>query len=322
MWHRRIASSVVNNHNQYQRSTISVYGEDVLRFLQNVVTNDTQRLATCDAGSVADTSSKTNILPNGRPQRTMYCHMLNSKGRSLFDVFLYGVADNQVIVDVASEKMAKLKSILAMYSLRQRIEISESSYRVWTGVQPEPGVDIVCEPDPRLPGLLGYRGLVSFDDDSASTSHQVTWEDPVEYIKRRLELGVAEGPEEIPEGSVPLEYNIDALNGIRFDKGCYIGQELMARTHYQGQIRKRIVPFHIEGEGKVGVDDDIIDSGSGQKVGVVKGSVDGVGIGMMRLSKVFSNGLDASPVELKTSSGVDIASYIPSWWPESYHDAT
>ena len=322
MWYRRIASSVVNNHNQYQRSTISVYGEDVLRFLQNVVTNDTQRLATSDTGLVADSSTKVNILPDGRPQRTMYCHMLNSKGRSLFDVFLYGVADDRVILDVASEKMAKIKSMLAMYSLRQRIEISESSCRVWTGVQPEPGVDLVCEPDPRLPGLLGYRGLVSSNDSPSKAQQQITCEDPIEYTKRRLELGVAEGPDEIPEGSVPLEYNIDALNGIRFDKGCYIGQELMARTHYQGQIRKRIVPFHIMGEGKVGVDDEIMDSGSGQKVGVVKGHVNGVGIGMMRLSKAFPNGVDAPPIELKTSSGIDIAAYIPVWWPESYYNAT
>lgn len=44
------------------------------------------------------------------------------------------------------------------------------------------------------------------------------------------------------ESSLPLEYNIDALNGISFHKGCYVGQELTARTYYQGMIRKRIMP--------------------------------------------------------------------------------
>lgn len=46
---------------------------------------------------------------------------------------------------------------------------------------------------------------------------------------------------------MPLEYNLDALNGVSYSKGCYVGQELVARTHHRGVIRKRLMPVSLEG---------------------------------------------------------------------------
>ena len=46
--------------------------------------------------------------------------------------------------------------------------------------------------------------------------------------------------------AVPLEYNMDGLHAINFAKGCYVGQELIARAHYQGAVRKRLMPASIE----------------------------------------------------------------------------
>lgn len=43
--------------------------------------------------------------------------------------------------------------------------------------------------------------------------------------------------------AIPLEYNMDGLNAISFTKGCYVGQELVARTHFRGMVRKRIMPI-------------------------------------------------------------------------------
>ena len=48
--------------------------------------------------------------------------------------------------------------------------------------------------------------------------------------------------------AVPLEYNLDALQGVSYTKGCYVGQELIARTHNRGVVRKRLMPITFEGD--------------------------------------------------------------------------
>ncbi len=58
---------------------------------------------------------------------------------------------------------------------------------------------------------------------------------------------------DMPAGSaVPLEYNLDGLNAISFSKGCYVGQELVARTHFQGMVRKRLMPVALQDESAAG----------------------------------------------------------------------
>lgn len=96
--------------------------------------------------------------------------------------------------------------------------------------------------DPRLPDL-GQRVILPADHQPDGTPVP----DEV-YTERRFRLGVAEGSSEIPSGAaLPLEYNLDALNGVSFSKGCYVGQELTARTHFQGVIRKRLMPLRLLG---------------------------------------------------------------------------
>ena len=46
--------------------------------------------------------------------------------------------------------------------------------------------------------------------------------------------------------AIPLEYNMEGLHALSFTKGCYVGQELIARAHYQGAIRKRLMPAAVE----------------------------------------------------------------------------
>ena len=56
-------------------------------------------------------------------------------------------------------------------------------------------------------------------------------------------LGVPNGGRAYPAGeALPLEGNIELLHGVSFKKGCYLGQELTARTHFRGVVRKRLVP--------------------------------------------------------------------------------
>ncbi|ELR18812.1 glycine cleavage Tprotein (aminomethyl transferase) domain containing protein [Acanthamoeba castellanii str. Neff] len=64
-----------------------------------------------------------------------------------------------------------------------------------------------------------------------------------EYRLHRILHAVPEGIDELePNVAVPLECNLDALNGVSYDKGCYLGQELTSRVHHTGVIRKRLMP--------------------------------------------------------------------------------
>lgn len=59
---------------------------------------------------------------------------------------------------------------------------------------------------------------------------------------------------------MPLEYNLDGLNGVSYTKGCYVGQELIARTHNRGVVRKRLMPIQIQGWWRLGSASRIIRS--------------------------------------------------------------
>jgi folate-binding protein YgfZ len=98
--------------------------------------------------------------------------------------------------------------------------------------------------DPRLP-QLGWRVLMTKGRTEFPTKQVIkVVQDESGYQELRYSVGVAEGAEELPHaGCFPLECNGDYVHGISFQKGCYIGQELTARTHHTGVVRKRIMPF-------------------------------------------------------------------------------
>ena len=90
--------------------------------------------------------------------------------------------------------------------------------------------------DPRSP-ILGYRGFVPKDFEHGHDNDEQTnilKEREYDYFLRLQ--GILEGIE--MSGLIPLECNLDSINGVNFEKGCYIGQELTARTHFTGLVRK------------------------------------------------------------------------------------
>ena len=104
--------------------------------------------------------------------------------------------------------------------------------------------DAPALPDPRVPAL-GYRLILPVSEDPLQVLPEPTHPcHPSLFTQLRYRLGVPEGSSETPLGkALPLEYNLDYMNGVSFHKGCYIGQELTARTHHTGVIRKRILPL-------------------------------------------------------------------------------
>ncbi|GKA02218.1 putative transferase, mitochondrial [Tanacetum coccineum] len=174
--------------------------------------------------------------------------------------------------------------------------------------------------DPRL-DCLGFRGI--FPSNSIPPMVEADTETAEEnYLLWRLERGVAEGSIEIPKGeAIPLEYNLAGLNAISFDKGCYIGQELIARSHHRGVIRKRLLPLKFlnesgaEVEQKVAPSSEVTSLKSGKKAGTVTTALGSRGLGVLRLEEAFK---ESGNLVIKGQEDVKVEPIRPEWWPTEW----
>ena len=118
-------------------------------------------------------------------------------------------------------------------------DVSESFhvYAAWGGVPP---FVPITAPDPRLPEA-GFRSL----SETTLTANATA----ADYAAHRIALGLPDGPPDLEvEKTLLLEAGFDELNGVAWDKGCYMGQELTARTKYRGLVERRLVPVAFAGE--------------------------------------------------------------------------
>lgn len=196
------------------RSIFRLSGEDTRDFLQGLVTNDVNRL---DEGLV-------------------YAALLTPQGKYLADFFL--VPDGaDVLLDVDASLAAMLLPRLTMYKLRAKVTIEATELQVkrGTGAQPDGAFA-----DPRH-SALGWRlyGTESGDDGS-------DWE-AIRVAHCIPQTGVELGPD-----TFILEAGFEALNGVDFRKGCYVGQEVTARMKHKTELRKGLARVAIEGDAAAG----------------------------------------------------------------------
>jgi folate-binding protein YgfZ len=182
--------------------------EDVRGFLQGLVTQDTLLVA---------------------PQAPQYAGLLSAQGKTMFDFLLWDDGAD-VLIDCARDAVADLTRRLGIYRLRRKISIApEEALAVhWSPDAVEGAV-----PDPRL-AALGWRWLAPAGGDSSDHSADDAW------LAHRLALGVPEGTAEIGD-ILWLETNAVELNGVSFNKGCYVGQENTARMNWRQKVNRRIV---------------------------------------------------------------------------------
>lgn len=189
-------------------------GEDAALFLQGLVTNDV-----------------TGALP-------VYAGLLTAQGKALFDFIVWPAgpstgAGATLLLDCEADTASDLVKRLSLYRLRRKLSIA---------VDPSLGVYWQAElgdggaPDPRLADL-GQRWVakVSADDHAVDAA----------YLRHRLTLGVPEGRGELGD-ILWLETNAAELNGVSFDKGCYVGQENTARMNWRQKINRRLVVVPLE----------------------------------------------------------------------------
>ena len=166
--------------------------------------------------------------------------------------------------------------------------------------------------DPRLPAL-GVRVLAPVGEAAALLeSHGFLPARPDDYDDLRLSLGVPDGSRDLPvEKAMLLESGFDELNGVDWKKGCYMGQELTARTKYRGLVRKRLFPVRLDGPlpaPGTAVERD------GQEVGEIRSGSGDRAIAMLRLDAT-----GGAPADGLTAGATRILPEVPAWMrlPES-----
>lgn len=228
-----------------ERAVLRLQGEDVRPFLQGLITNDIDRLT---------------------PERALYAALLTPQGKYLFDFFLVQQGD-AVLLDCEAVRAEDLKKRLTLYRLRAKVTIEdisdeyvvavlfgEKKERALMGMPAEPGAvrimqdDIYLYVDPRL-AATGTRAIMpSRRVEGFFEARDFAQAGPGDYDDHRLALGLPDGSRDlVVDKAIMVESNFEELNGVDFKKGCYVGQELTARTKYRGLVRRRLVGVEVDG---------------------------------------------------------------------------
>ena len=243
------------------RAVLRIGGADARKFLQGLITSDIGKAQGADA---------------------IHAGLLSPQGKVLFDFFLVAEGDG-FLADLAREKEEELLKRLAFYRLRAAVEISADPSRqvaaCWGGKPAQPRGAIVYS-DPRLPAL-GYRAFLAQGASPAELGCEAASEQ--DYHAFRIALGVPEGGKDYAFGDAfPHEALFDHLHGVDFNKGCFVGQEVVSRMEHRGTTRKRIVP--VEGAAPLPAPGTSIEA-AGAPIGTL-GSVSGTsGLALIRLDR-------------------------------------
>lgn len=291
------------------RSLLRVQGKEAASFLQGLITNDMNNFE--------------------RGSNSMYAMFLNTSGRVLYDSLIHQIQNKRedFLVECDTSVVDQLRKHLNLFRVRKKVEISIPDWNIWVAFTQlgdklpliastkSDDSDILIFKDVRLQEL-GCRIITS---NSSTTDrlknifpHITNYANNITYEQHRYILGIAEGIRNLPQGRCfPLESNCDYLRGVSFHKGCYIGQELTARTHHTGVVRKRLMPLifdqHVTADEML--NDAEIKSGDGQIVGKLRGCTMTVGLGLLRVEKVLSSRI------LIVADKYHCTTYKPKWWP-------
>lgn len=231
------------------RALIRVSGPDARPFLHNLLTQDVETLAEGELRFGA---------------------LLSPPGRLLFDLFLWGEPDG-VVLDVAADRREALAQRLSMYKLRAQVTV-EADQRAVFASWPEVADGFTA--DPRVPGLGGRRNGGEIEPNATEADWQA----------HRLTVGVPDPALDAPsDKTYPIEANFDLLNGIDFQKGCFVGQETTSRMKRRGSVKTRMLPIAFEGPpppfGAEVLNGDL-------RAGEVLSGQDGIGMALLRLDRI------------------------------------
>jgi len=273
------------------RSVLRVAGTDARPFLQGLISNDITKVS---------------------PTRAIHASLLTAQGRYLHDFFVVA-RDDVLLLDVERARRDDLRKRLSLYRLRSKVTVEPvddlAVAAFWPetalarlGLPSEAGVAAdragsVVLVDPRL-AALGARALVPPTrlDEALDGFERALLAD---YDRHRLALGVPDGSRDlIAEKSLLLENGFDELNGVDWQKGCYVGQELTARTKYRGLVKKRLLPVTIDGAPP---EPGTLVMLGAREAGEMRSSADGVGLALLRIEMLDAAALEGEPLTAGTA---------------------
>lgn len=242
------------------RGVLELSGEDRVAFLQGLVSND---------------------VTQAGPGRIVWAALLTPQGKWLADFFIHAHGET-LRLDCERAQLPMLMQRLSRFRLRSRVafaDISDSAFvhAFWGEI----GVrSALAAPDPRLP----EAGLRAILPERVAPPHFAEYYEP-----HRIYLGLPDGSKDLDaEKTVLLEAGFDELNGISWTKGCYMGQELTARTKYRGLVKRRLVPVVVE--GPLPARDTPI-TADGVQVGEMKSGLGGRGLALLRIGALDGRAL-------------------------------
>ena len=280
------------------RGILAVSGSDRVRFLQGLVSNDVTRIS---------------------PTRGVYAGLLTPQGKYLFDFLMINDGD-RILLECEASRLADLAGRLRLYRLRLKVDLADAGdvRRVYAvhgdrvfailGLDGEAGSVTAClgglaMVDPRLPAL-GARLVLPAEADPCSLGLFSQSADA--YEAHRIRLGIPDGSRDmVIQKTTLLEAGFDELQGIDWQKGCYVGQELTARMKYRGLVKRRLMPVRIDGPlppAGTPVSLDGVDAGE------MRSAHDGQGIAMIRLNMLTA----AAGMPLQAGDAA-VRPYRPDW---------
>ena len=285
------------------RGLLRLTGSDAKPFLQGLISNDTKKLAS---------------------NRAIHAALLSPQGKYLHDFFL-AEWENGLYLDCEAARRDDLKRRLSIYKLRSQIAIAEAEPGLavfalfGTGaieavkLEPKPGAARlfaggIAYVDPRL-AAAGLRAILTAAD-AERTLHSAGFMPggAEDYERLRLGLGLPNGSLDLDvDKTVLLEAGFEELNGVDFSKGCYMGQEVTARTKYRGLIKRHLLQVTIEGTPPPRGAPLLMD---GIEVGEMRSSCGDLGLALVHLDRFAeATARGASLV----SEGSRVIPHKPDW---------
>ena len=197
---------------------IKISGEDALGFLQGQVTCDVRTLQQGQLGFGAFCTPKGRVIAN----------------------FRLAPIENGFLLVVSKDLVTSLIKRLKLYILRSKVTIEDlSADWIILGLS---SADVDCP----VAGAFRYAQgryitvLGTIEDPPPLILDDLEHVDEHEWTLKDIREGLPWIQLETSERFLPQMINLDTLEGIGFQKGCYTGQEIVARTHYLGQLKRRL----------------------------------------------------------------------------------